>query len=94
MILAKIDGVVVAPQKNEHLANNRLLIAQPIDLKGNPIGTSMIALDRVDAGEGDIVLVMKEGGSARIIFQNQKIPLQCVVVAVIDNIDVAPQFLT
>ena len=88
MILAKVEGTVVATHKNEHLANNRLLVIQPVDLEGNAIGNHMIALDVVDAGEGDLVLVMKEGGSARMIFNDPQIPLQSVVVAVVDDLDV------
>lgn len=93
MILSRVIGSVVASHKNIHLANNKLLVVQPVDLKGNFIGTSMVALDKVDAGETDLVLVMKEGGSARIIFNNKKIPLQAVVVAVVDDFDVSPEIL-
>jgi microcompartment protein CcmK/EutM len=42
----------------------------------------------VDAGVDDVVLVNKEGGSARIIFENPDIPLQAVIVAVVDGVDV------
>lgn len=88
MILCKVDGTVVASHKNEHLCNNRLLVVQPVDLKGKPIGNNLVALDVVDAGEGDLVLIIKEGGSARLILNNPDIPLQAVVVAVVDNMDV------
>ena len=92
MILAKVKGNVVATQKNQHLKNNRLLVVQPVDLKGNFIGKTMVAMDVVEAGEGDLVLVLKEGGGARIIFNNPKLPLQAVIVAVVDNLDVDPKY--
>lgn len=88
MILCKVTGEVVAPQKDRHLERNRLLIVHPIDLSRNLTGVSFLALDVVDAGVGDIVLVNKEGGGARIIFNDNEIPLQAVVVAVVDNIEV------
>jgi microcompartment protein CcmK/EutM len=50
----------------------------------------MIALDVVDAGEGDLVLMMREGGGARILFNDPEIPLQSVIVAVVDRLDVDP----
>ncbi len=93
MILCKVIGTVVATHKNQHLANNRLLVVQPVDLEGNFIGNNLVALDRVDAGEGDLVLTMKEGGSARLIFNDPKIPLQAVVVAVVDDLHVEPEVL-
>ena len=93
MILARVEGTVVATQKDEHLRHNRLLVVQPVDLEYKSIGASMVALDVVDAGEGDLVLVMKEGGSARMIFNDPEMPLQSVVVAVIDRIDAHPDIL-
>ena len=91
MFLAKVEGSVVATQKNEHLRNNRLLVVAPVDPYNKPNGTSVVALDVVDAGEGDLVLVMREGGSARIIFNNSEMPLQLVVVAVVDHLEVHPE---
>lgn len=92
MILGRITGTVVATQKNRHLENNRLLIVQPVELDTRkPVGNSMVALDKVDAGEGDLVLMIREGGSARIAFANPKIPLQAVVVAVVDHLEVADE---
>lgn len=90
MIISRVVGDVVSTQKNPHLEGHKLLLVQPVDLDGETaIGTSMIALDKVDAGEGDLVLVNKEGGSARIMLQDEEVPVQAVVVAVIDGIDVA-----
>lgn len=88
MILARVAGTVVASQKNKHLEGNKILVVQPLDLKQQDKGESFLALDRVCAGEGDIVLVHKEGGGTRILYKNEEIPLQAVVVAVVDNIDV------
>jgi len=78
----------VSTHKNKHLTNNRLLVAQPVDLKGNAIGNTLIAQDVVDAGVGDQVLVMKEGGSARIALKKTEAPIQAVVVAIVDNLEV------
>lgn len=87
MILGKVTGVVVATQKHDRLEGHRLLIVQPIDLEKNFTGSSFLALDRVDAGEGDTVLVNREGGSARILFQDDQIPVQAVIVGIVDRVD-------
>ncbi len=89
MILARVVGDVYATVKNPHLVGSKILIVQPLDTDLTPKGPSLLALDRVDAGPDDIVLVNKEGGSARIIFQNPDIPVQAVIVAVVDGLDVA-----
>ena len=88
MILSKVIGTLVAPQKNETLRPHKLLIVQPIDLQGAFIGRDLIAVDHVDAGVGDTVLVMQEGTGARQILKQDDIPVHSVVVAVVDGMDI------
>ncbi len=92
MILCRVVGTVTAPVKDPNLEHNKLLLCQPVDLDGERAlakAPSFIALDVAQAGEGDLVLVNKEGGGARIIFGNEKIPIQTVVVAVVDGVEVS-----
>jgi len=88
MILAKVTGSVVSTIKNKHLESEKLLITQPVDLKQKPTGESFLSLDRAQAGEGDLVLVNKEGSGARLMYNNEEIPVQAVIVGVVDDIDV------
>jgi len=89
MILSKVIGTLVATQKNAHLKDHKILIVQPIDLEGNFIGRDVLALDTVDAGVGDTVLVVQEGQSAAQVIKDKKAPVHSVVVAVVDGLDVA-----
>lgn len=92
MILSRVTGTVTSVQKNAHLGRNKLLICQPVGLDGvTPDGASFLALDVAQAGAGDLVLVNKEGSGARLIFQDEEIPLQTVVVAVVDGVEVADE---
>ena len=93
MILARVTGTVVSTQKNEELEGNRLLVIQPIDHHGKQVGSSLVALDVVDAGEGDRVLVIDEGGSARIVLGNDQCPLRNVVIGVVDDVDIDEELL-
>jgi ethanolamine utilization protein EutN len=88
MILCRVVGDVWATVKNKHFEGQKILVVQPLAPDLTPKGDTLLALDRVDAGLDDIVLVNKEGGSARIIFQNPDIPVQAVIVAVVDGVDV------
>ncbi len=89
MIITRVVGDVVSTQKNPNFAGHKLLIVQPVELDGKtPTGNSLIAIDKVDAGDGDLVLVNKEGSSARLLLENEEIPVQAVIVAVIDGIDI------
>ena len=58
-----------------------------LDLQDNEEGTEVIALDVIGVGRGEKVLVVQEGGAARALFKNDKIPVQAVVVGVVDRVD-------
>lgn len=89
MILAKVTGVLWATRKDPQLEGHKLLIVHPMDLEGKLAGSALIALDRVDAGEGDRVLVNKEGSGARLMYGSNQIPVQAVVVGIVDRVEVA-----
>ena len=86
MIICNVIGDIVSTVKNEHFKGKKLMIVQPLDLDNNPEGEAFLAIDTVQAGSGDRVLVMREGGSARIIFQDDEIPVQAVVTAIVDDV--------
>jgi microcompartment protein CcmK/EutM len=89
MILSRVTGSVHATVKDPSLEGERILMTQAVDLGGVPIGRPLLALDRVDAGVGDLVLVNKEGGSARILYGNEETPVQAVIIAVVDDLEIA-----
>lgn len=88
MLICRVTGEIVSTVKNPQLYGHKLLIVQPLDLKGEPVGSTLISVDKVDAGVGDLVLVNKEGGSARILLEDEKVPVQAVVVGVIDGVEI------
>ncbi len=87
MYLATVVGDVVSTHKNERLEGKKLLLVRRLSLEMAPEGGEVIALDVVDAGVGDKVLVVQEGSSARKIFDDQWIPVQAVIVGVLDRVD-------
>ena len=88
MLICRVVGEIVSTIKNPHLEGSKLLIVQPLNLKNEPEGASIIAVDIVDAGLDDLVLVNKEGGSARTLLDDEKVPLQAVIIGVIDGVEV------
>lgn len=92
MQLCRVIGDVVSTIKNRELTGTKLLLVQPVDLDlQTPAGKEMIAIDHAQAGENDLVLVNREGGSARQVLKNPKSPAQAVIIAVVDGIDVPEQ---
>ena len=89
MILAKVKGNLVSTQKNSYLVGQKLLLVHPIDLNDNYIGKNdVVAIDVVDAGIGDTVLLVQEGKAVQQILGHKKAPVHSIVVAVVDSIDV------
>jgi microcompartment protein CcmK/EutM len=88
MTLCKVTGTLVATQKTPSLREYKLLIVQPIDLDGKSIGRDVIAIDQVDAGVGDRVLIIQEGSGAQQMLKRKDVPVHSVVVAVVDDLSV------
>ncbi len=88
MTLCKVTGTIVSTQKNRTLREYKLLIVQPVDLKGIFIGREMLAIDTVDAGIGDTVLIIQEGAGAQQSLKRKDVPVHTVIVAVVDGLDV------
>jgi microcompartment protein CcmK/EutM len=87
LILAKVVGTVVATRKDERLVSNKLMVARPIDPAGTPEGSYLVAVDTVDAGVGETVLIVS-GSSARMAAGMKDCPVDAAIVGVIDQIDV------
>src|SRR3989440_11130557 len=88
MILARVVGNVVATQKNERYQSARVMLCQPVTPTGEEWGATILALDSVDAGEGDIVLVVQEGWSASTAATGEQgAAIDSAIVGVVDRID-------
>lgn len=89
MFLAKVNGNVVSTQKNSSLKSHKLLLVKKIDLNGNYINDKdEIALDLIDSGIGDIVLVVKEGAAVEQILGHKNSPVNTMIVAIVDDLDI------
>jgi microcompartment protein CcmK/EutM len=87
MILGRVAGCVVATEKHYKLEGRKLLLVQPLTPEGDDRGEFLLAVDGVDAGEGDRVVVVQEGRSASMVSGRLESPLDCAVVAVVDRVE-------
>ncbi len=87
MFLARVVGEVVATIKHPHLHAQRLLLVQPEPTPGRARPQSVIAVDSVDAGIGDRVLVADEGNTAAQVLRMARGPVRTVIVGVVDETD-------
>ena len=88
MILAKVLGNVVATQKNQRYENARVMMCEQITPEGEATGHTVLALDAVDAGVGDTVLIVQEGWSASTVATGEAgAAIDSAIVGVVDRID-------
>lgn len=90
MLIARVVGELVATQKHPSHEGRKLLLVQPLNLDGSNRGDAVVALDAVDAGVGDQVLVATEGFSAMTSVGRPDSPIDASVIAFIDAIELAP----
>ncbi|MDP1572497.1 MAG: EutN/CcmL family microcompartment protein [Vicinamibacterales bacterium] len=88
MLLARIVGTVVATRKDPRLVSHKLLLARPVDPQGTLEGSHLVAIDTVDAGVGETVLIVS-GSSARMATGLKDTPVDAAVVGIIDTVDLA-----
>ena len=88
MILAKVLGNVVATQKNHRYDNARMMLCERISPEGEATGYTVLALDAVDAGVGDTVLIVQEGWSASTTATGKAgAAIDSAIIGVVDRID-------
>jgi microcompartment protein CcmK/EutM len=88
VLLARIVGTVVATRKDPRLVSNKLLVVRSVDPAGKLEGGYLVAVDTVDAGVGETVLVVS-GSSARMASGMKDCPVDAAIVGVIDHVDVS-----
>jgi ethanolamine utilization protein EutN len=86
MKIARVEGTVVSTIQHEFFDHQRLLVCDVIDPGGEPTGEYAIAVDVVDAGVGETVLLIDEGSSARQLFDVDTGPIRAVVVGIVDEV--------
>ena len=85
MLIAKVVGDIVASHKADGIAGQKLLLVQPLDVKGAAKGNHLVACDSVGAGFGEWVVVC-QGSSARMTPVSEGRPVDAVVIGIIDAI--------
>ena len=93
MFIAKVTGFMVSTQKVESLVGYKLLVVEPYRLEEKQrqsltkTGRTFVAVDMLGAGEGDFVLIT-QGSSARLTPETKNMPVDCVVVGIVDRVHV------
>ena len=89
MRCCRVVGPLWAAAKHPAFAGRPLFVVQPLDETGTDTGASFVAIDHVQAGVGDKVLVLTEGNGARqILKMGDIVPIRSIIVGIVDRVDV------
>jgi microcompartment protein CcmK/EutM len=87
--LARVVASVVATEKHPHYIGKKMLLVKPVDLEGNVKGKSVLAIDGVQAGIGDLVLIVDEGGSSRLVVGDESaVTIRTAICGIVDKVDI------
>lgn len=89
MLIGTVVGNVVATQKNGRLEGVKLLLVQPLSLDEQPRGAPVLAIDMIDAGVGDRVLLVQDGKAAQAVLDRGVAAVDAAIVGVIDHVTLA-----
>lgn len=87
MILSQVVGEVVASRKHASQEAIKLLLVRQLDRRGEQQGAPFVAVDVLDAGVGDTVLLTLDGWAAMTAVKRRKAPIDAAVIAVVDAIE-------
>lgn len=87
MILSKVVGDVVATRKHASHESIKLLLVRPLDRRGEETGAPFVAVDVLDAGIGDTVLLTMDGWAAMTAVRRLRSPIDAAVIAVVDSVE-------
>ncbi|NLM04659.1 MAG: EutN/CcmL family microcompartment protein [Clostridiales bacterium] len=90
MIIGEVIGNVWATRKDEALNGLKLLVIKPLDYASGKDLPTLVAVDNIGAGTGEKVLIVK-GSSARRALGKEEVPIDAIVVGIIDVVDVEDQ---
>ncbi len=98
MFVARVTGSVVATQKVASMIGYKLLMVEPyrVDEKDKnrlvPTGRSFVVVDALGAGLNEMVLIC-QGSSARLTPETEKLPIDAVVIGLVDTVDIAGKII-
>ena len=91
MILAVVVGNVVATQKDSRYEGGRIMVVRPINPDGSDAGDELLALDAVDSGVGDMVVVVREGWSASTTSTGSPgAAIDSAIIGIVDTVEDNP----
>lgn len=93
MFVAKVIGSVWATKKRPELEGLKFLVVKPLNLNTEPGSDVVVVADRIGAGVGEVV-ICSYGKAGRIAVDDEKMPIEAAVIAIVDKFEIDPEFIS
>ncbi|MFQ5645347.1 MAG: EutN/CcmL family microcompartment protein [bacterium] len=88
MFLARVTGNIVSTVKHSAYKGKKIMVVHKVNLKGKMEKEAYLAIDEAQAGDGDLVLLLLEGSSARTVLHNDTAPVRGIIMGIVDQVDI------
>ncbi len=89
MLFGRVRGTAISTLKNSDLKGYRLLVVEPLNKKLEPTGSLQVAVDVVEANQGDLC-VMVRSREAALALPHKFVPVDLALIGLVDELNVRP----
>ena len=90
MLFGRVRGVAISTLKYPDLKGYRLLVVQPLNKRLEPAGTLQVAVDTVEANQGDLCVMVRSREAALALPGNKFVPVDLALIGLVDELDIRP----
>lgn len=90
MLFGRVRGSAVSTNKYPDLKGMKLLVVEPLDRHLKPVGELQVAVDVVDAGPGDLCVMVRSREAALALREHKFVPVDLALVGIVDDLEVRP----
>jgi ethanolamine utilization protein EutN len=90
MLFGRVRGSAISTQKYPDLKGMKLLVVEPLDKHLKPVGELQVAVDVVDAGPGDLCVMVRSREAALALREHKFVPVDLALVGIVDDLEVRP----
>jgi len=90
MLFGRVRGSAICTIKYPDLKGMKLLVVQPLDKHMKPVGTMQVAVDVVEAGPGDLCVMVRSREAALALREHKFVPVDLALIGIVDELEVRP----
>jgi len=86
MLFGRVRGSAICTIKYPDLKGMKLLVVQPLDKHMKPVGAMQVAVDVVEAGPGDLCVMVRSREAALALREHKFVPVDLALIGIVDEL--------